>query len=48
MLWAIGAGLVFLWLISFVGHVGGWWIHLLLVLAAIVFVWTGLTGRRTI
>ena len=29
--------LIFLWLLAFVGHVGGAWVHLLLATAAILF-----------
>jgi hypothetical protein len=48
MLWTISGALVFLWLLGFVSHVGGSFIHLLLVIAAIVLVWNYRTGRRTI
>ena len=36
MLWTISGALIFLWLLGFVSHVGGPFIHLLLVVAAIV------------
>jgi Family of unknown function (DUF5670) len=46
MLWTIVGILLVLWLLGFIGHVGGGLIHLLLVVAAIVFVVSLLTGRR--
>lgn len=48
MLWTILVVLLVLWLIGFVANVGGGLIHLLLVVALIVFVINLLTGRRTI
>jgi hypothetical protein len=48
MLWTIVGILVILWLLGFVGHVGGGLIHLLLVVAAIVFVASLISGRRTV
>ncbi len=47
MLWTIIAILFVLWLIGLIAHVGGGLIHLLLVLAVIVFVFNLLTGRRS-
>jgi hypothetical protein len=47
MLWTIVGVLVVLWLLGFVGNVGGGLIHLLLVAAAIVFVVNLITSRRT-
>jgi hypothetical protein len=46
MLWTILAVILILWLLGFLGSVGGAAIHLLLVLAAIVLVAQLLTGRR--
>jgi len=46
MLWTIVGILLVLWLLGFIGHVGGGLIHLLLVVAAVVFVVNLLTGRR--
>jgi hypothetical protein len=37
-----------LWLLGFLGHVGGGMIHLLLVIAAIVLVINLVSGRRTV
>ena len=48
MLWAIIVVLVVLWLIGFVGQIGGGFIHILLVAAAIVLVYNLVTGRRTV
>ena len=40
--------LLVLWLLGFIGHVGGSLIHLLLVLALVVFIVNILSGRRTV
>ncbi|HZS07902.1 MAG TPA: lmo0937 family membrane protein [Blastocatellia bacterium] len=48
MLYTILAILVALWLIGLVAHVGGGLIHLLLVIAAVVFLIQLFTGRRTV
>jgi hypothetical protein len=40
--------LLVLWLLGFLGHVGGGMIHLLLVIAAIVLVINLVSGRRTV
>ena len=45
MLAIIGILLV-LWLLGFLGDVGGNLIHLLLVVALVVFIFNRLTGRR--
>jgi len=46
MLWTIVAALVILWLLGFSMHIGGGLIHLLLVVALVVFVINLLSGRR--
>ena len=46
MLWTIIAIFLVLWLLGFSLHVGGSLIHLLLVVAAIVFVINLVSGRR--
>ena len=46
MLWTIVGVLVILWLIGLIGHIGGGFIHLLLVIALIVFIVNMLRGRR--
>ena len=48
MLWTVLIILLILWLLGFIGNVGGSFIHLLLVIAAIVLIYNLLTGRRTI
>ena len=46
MIWTILVILLVLWLVGFVADVAGGLIHLLLVVAAIVFVVKLLTGRN--
>jgi hypothetical protein len=48
MIWALIVVLVVLWLLGFVANIAGGLIHLLLVLAIIVFVWNLLTNRRSV
>jgi Family of unknown function (DUF5670) len=48
MLWTIMGVLVLLWLLGFATHVGGSLIHLILVVALVMFVVNLLTGRRTV
>lgn len=48
MLWTILAVLLVLWLIGLVANIGGGLIHLLLVIALVIFVINFLTGRRTV
>ena len=48
MLWTILVILLVLWLLGFIGHVGGGMIHLLLVVAAIVLVINLMSGRRAV
>jgi hypothetical protein len=48
LLYIIGAVLVALWLIGFLLHVGGGLIHIILVIAVIVFLFQFLTGRRSV
>jgi len=47
MLWTILAVLVILWVLGLIGNIAGGFIHLLLVLALIVFVVNALTNRKT-
>jgi hypothetical protein len=47
MLWTILVVLLVLWLLGLVAHVGGGLIHLLLVVALVIFVINLLSGRRT-
>jgi hypothetical protein len=46
MLWTIVAIFLILWLLGFTLHIGGSLIHLLLVVAVVVFVINLVTGRR--
>jgi hypothetical protein len=48
MLWTIIVILAVLWLLGFSFHVGGGLIHLLLVVAVIVFVLNMISGRRAV
>ena len=48
MLWTILVILLVLWLLGFLGHVGGGMIHLLLIVAAIVLVINLVSGRRAV
>ena len=43
--WLIGL-LVVLWLIGLLAHIGGGIIHILLVVALVLFIWNLVTGRR--
>jgi hypothetical protein len=48
MLWTILVVLLVLWLLGLVAHIGGGLIHLLLVVALVIFVINLLSGRRTV
>jgi hypothetical protein len=48
MLWTIIVILLVLWLLGFIGQIGGDLIWLLLVIAAIVLLFQLLSGRRTV
>ncbi len=48
MLQTIVVVLVVLWLLGFIGNVGGSLIHALLVIAAIVLVFNLISGRRAL
>lgn len=48
MLWTILVILLVLWALGLVANIGGGLIHLLLVVALVVFVVNLLTGRRTV
>lgn len=47
MLWTIIVILFVLWLLGLIGHIGGGLIHLLLVVALIVFIFNLVSGRRS-
>ena len=46
MLWGLVVVLVVLWLLGFIGHIGGGLIHLLLVIALIILIYNLIVGRR--
>lgn len=46
MVWTIIGVLVVLWFLGLIGDIGGGLIHLLLVIALIVFIYNLITGRR--
>ena len=46
MLWTIAVVLLVLWLLGFVGHIGGGLIHLLLVVALVLVIFNLFAGRR--
>lgn len=48
MLWAITVLLLGLWLLGFIGQVGGGFIHLLLFVAIIVVIYHLVTRRRVV
>ena len=48
ILYIIGAVLVALWLIGFLTQFGGGLIHIILVIAVIIFLFQFLTGRKSI
>ncbi len=48
MLVTIAMVLGILWLLGFIGNIGGNLIHLLLVIALIVFIYNMIVGRRAV
>jgi len=48
MLWTILVILLVLWLLGLIAHIGGALIHLLLVIALIIFIINLVSGRRTV
>ena len=46
MLLLIAGILAVLWLLGFIGHVGGGLIHIVLVVALVVFIYHIITGRK--
>lgn len=48
MLWTIGSVLLVLWLVGLLANFGGSLIHLLLLIAGIVFVVQIFTGQRSV
>ena len=48
ILWAVLVILVVLWLVGFIGNIGGGLIHLLLVVAVIILIYNLLVGRSAV
>lgn len=48
MLWTVIVVLVVLWLLGFIAHIGGGLIHLLLLVAGVVFIFQLISGRRSL
>jgi hypothetical protein len=48
MLWTIVGILLLLWILGFALHVGGGLIHIILVVAVVVFLFQLISGRRTL
>lgn len=48
MLWTVIAILVVLWLLGLLAHIGGGLIHILLVIALVVFIYNMITGRKAV
>lgn len=48
MLWTIVVVLVLLWLLGFLGQIGGGMIHILLIMAVALLVFNLVSRRRTI
>lgn len=46
MLLTIAAILIILWIIGLLAHVAAGFIHILLVVAVVLFIWHLVTGRR--
>lgn len=48
MILTIVAILILLWIIGLLAHIGGGLIHLLLIIAVIIFIWDHTIGRRRV
>jgi len=48
LLWTVISILIVLWLVGFLMHLGGSLIHLLLVIALVLFIYNLVTGRRAV
>ena len=48
MLWTILVILLLLWLVGFLGHIGGTMIHILLVMAVAILVFNLMSRRRAV
>jgi hypothetical protein len=47
-MWLLIGILILLWLLGFIGHVGGGLIHLILVIGLIIFIVNLISGRRSV
>jgi hypothetical protein len=48
MLWTIVGILLLLWILGFALHIGGGLIHIILVIAVVVFLFNLISGRRSL
>ncbi|MBU6454029.1 MAG: lmo0937 family membrane protein [Cyanobacteria bacterium REEB67] len=48
MIYTLISLLVFFWIVGLVAHIGGSFIHTLLVLAVAIFLFNVITGRRAV
>jgi len=48
LFWTVAVVLVVLWLLGFIGNIGGQFIHVLLVIAAIVVLYRLIKGRNVL
>jgi hypothetical protein len=48
MLWTVVLILVVLWILGLIGHIGGGLIHILLIVALVVFIYNLITSRRAV
>jgi len=46
MLMLLAGVLIVLWILGLIGHIAAGFIHILLVVAVILFIWHLVTGRR--
>lgn len=46
MLMLIAGILIVLWILGLIGHIAAGFIHILLVVAVVLFIWHLITGRR--
>lgn len=48
MVYTIIAVLIVLWLLGFLAHIGGGLVHILLVVALVLFIYNLIVGRRAV
>ena len=46
MLMLVAGILIVLWILGLIGHIAAGFIHILLVVAVVLFIWHLITGRR--